>query len=243
MNYIVDIDGFPIEIEILPVDKVTFTIYYPPYRYKITSPIEPPLEYIRKTVSPEIERIKLEREISRKRREYHRQWLEKKPWPKTVYVLGKPYQLIFIENTGKQKIEIENESLKMFVRPNSSVEGKWNLLEKYYKELLEEIAYTLLKKWEPIINVTVTKLTIKKVRSYFGRAQVWKILDNSKYVNLSTKLARHSLECIELVVVHELVHLIQKNPGHNNEFYELMQLYLPEFRALDKKLDEESLLF
>jgi predicted metal-dependent hydrolase len=240
MTYTVKIDGVAIEIKIMPVKEVTLASIYPGNRFRITSPIEPPVEFIKKLLSDDIEKIKHNREIFKKRREYYLQRLAKKPWPKIVYVFGKPHKLNFIEFNGKQRIEIEGENLNMYIRPNSSVEGKWKLLDKYYKNILEETAHVLIKKWEPIINVTVNGLNIKKVNSYFGQALRWKIFDGSKYVNLAINLARHSHDCIECVVVHELVHLIQSVPGHNKEFYNLMDHYLPDWRTLDKKLNDEA---
>ena len=39
---------------------------------------------------------------------------------------------------------------------------------------------------------------------------------------------------IELVVVHELTHLME--PSHNRHFHELMSHYLPEYRKLQRDL-------
>ncbi|MDD2302014.1 MAG: DUF45 domain-containing protein, partial [Eubacteriales bacterium] len=51
-------------------------------------------------------------------------------------------------------------------------------------------------------------------------------------------LARKLPECLEYVVVHELVHLKEK--GHNAVFYGYMDQYLPEWRAIRHGLNHPA---
>lgn len=47
-------------------------------------------------------------------------------------------------------------------------------------------------------------------------------------IRLSTELAKKPVECLEYVVVHELVHLLE--PSHNARFVALMDRFLPQWR-------------
>jgi predicted metal-dependent hydrolase len=47
-------------------------------------------------------------------------------------------------------------------------------------------------------------------------------------IRLNTDLAKKPRECLEYIVVHELVHLLE--PTHNSRFIALMDQFMPEWR-------------
>ena len=243
MTYTVEIDGFPIEIEVLPDEKPAINTYYPGNRIKIITPVRLSLFKIKEIMSPRIEKMKNKREQARQRRKLYLQRLAMKPFPANIFVLGKLYKLEYIECKGKQKVEIEGDNINIYIRPNPSAEKKWRYLEQWQKGLLQDTAHNLIKKWEPILNVMVPELKIKKVQSYFGMAKKRETSNVYKYIILNLRLIAHSVECIELTVVHEMVHLIQTKFAHGEEFDSLMDKYLPDWRTLDKKQENEALLF
>ena len=53
-------------------------------------------------------------------------------------------------------------------------------------------------------------------------------------ISISVWLGAFPEECIEYVVVHELVHLLEK--GHNARFYGYLDRYYPEWKACEGKL-------
>ncbi|NMB19066.1 MAG: M48 family metallopeptidase, partial [Erysipelothrix sp.] len=46
--------------------------------------------------------------------------------------------------------------------------------------------------------------------------------------------------CIDYVVLHELIHFIEKD--HNSHFYNLMYLLMPDWEQRKKYLDEEMIV-
>ncbi len=57
----------------------------------------------------------------------------------------------------------------------------------------------------------------------------------SGYIRLNTDLAKKPPECLEYILVHERVHLIE--PTHNERFAALMDLYPPHWQHLRKQLN------
>ena len=57
-------------------------------------------------------------------------------------------------------------------------------------------------------------------------------------ISISGWLGVFQEECIEYVVVHELVHLLEK--GHNARFYEYLEKYYPEWKKCREKLREKE---
>jgi predicted metal-dependent hydrolase len=53
-------------------------------------------------------------------------------------------------------------------------------------------------------------------------------------IRLNTELAKKSQECLEYVLVHELVHVLE--PSHNHRFKALMDRFMPAWRAARKRL-------
>lgn len=51
---------------------------------------------------------------------------------------------------------------------------------------------------------------------------------------LSLQLAEKPKECLEEVVVHEMVHLLE--PGHNKRFYHYMDCFLPQWKIWKERL-------
>ena len=50
------------------------------------------------------------------------------------------------------------------------------------------------------------------------------------------ELAKKPIDCIEYIVAHELVHLLERN--HNKNFIILMDKFLPSWRVQKKILNE-----
>ena len=61
----------------------------------------------------------------------------------------------------------------------------------------------------------------------------------SKRVWLNTELAKKPSECLEYIIVHELVHLIE--PRHGQEFVALMDHNLPDWRRRRSLLNSSPL--
>ena len=74
-----------------------------------------------------------------------------------------------------------------------------------YAERLEKLLPEMFEKWQKKMGVSVAKVSIKDTRSQWGSCNV-----KSHNISISVWLGAFSEECIESVVVHELVHLLEK---------------------------------
>ena len=53
-------------------------------------------------------------------------------------------------------------------------------------------------------------------------------------LGIARELAAYPVECLDMVVAHELVHLLE--PSHNQRFHALLDAYCPNNRALSQRL-------
>jgi len=140
------------------------------------------------------------------------------------YFLGKRYRLELIERIGKPEIKLmKSGRLKMFVRPSSSIERKEKLLNAWYRDELKKIIPELLKKWQPIVGKQVDEWGIKKMKTKWGSCNI-----EQHRIWLNLELAKKPPECLEYILVHELVHLLERQ--HNDSFKAYMDRLLPQWR-------------
>lgn len=74
--------------------------------------------------------------------------------------------------------------------------------------------------WERRLGVRVDRVFIQRMRTRWGSCN-----PASHAIRLNTDLAKKPRECLEYILVHELVHLIE--PTHNSRFVALMDRFLP----------------
>jgi predicted metal-dependent hydrolase len=55
-------------------------------------------------------------------------------------------------------------------------------------------------------------------------------------IRLNTELAKMPRECLEYIVVHEMVHLLARN--HGDRFVKLMDRYMPRWQFFRQKLNQ-----
>jgi predicted metal-dependent hydrolase len=137
--------------------------------------------------------------------------------------LGRLYPLQVLEYDGRPRVVHDEQSLSLYVRPHTSFDKREALLDAWYRQQLKERVPALMAKWEPIIGVKVSEWGIRKMRTRWGSCNI-----NAARVWLSLELAKKPPQCLEYVLVHEMVHLLERY--HNAHFYGLMDRFLPSWR-------------
>lgn len=144
-------------------------------------------------------------------------------WGEVCYLLGKRY-ILKIFNGNRPSVYAEGANIVLRTRPDSSIEERRKLLEMFYREQLFNAAGALIEKWGRIIGITPKEWRIKRMKTRWGSCNV-----GAKRVWLSLELALMPIECIEYIVVHEIVHLLEAK--HNARFKRYMDRFLPDWKA------------
>jgi len=145
------------------------------------------------------------------------------------YFLGKPYELIVLHDATRNRVLIENEQLHLFVKSEATVAEKHAVLQRWYRQEMKSRLPDLIKKWEAIIGVQVNDWGIKAMKTRWGSCNTIK-----KRIWLNLNLIQKPLMCLEYVVVHELVHLLEAS--HNKRFHALMTQYMPDWKTWKNQL-------
>lgn len=147
------------------------------------------------------------------------------------YLNGKRYILkVCDSNIPSIKIE-NNNTLRMFIGKSSSTENKEKLMNSFYKANLEEKLNKLIPVWENKIGVKSNGYSIRKMKNKWGSCNI-----DSREINFNLYLATKKDSEIQYVVIHELLHIIEKN--HNDNFRNLMYEFCPKWESYQESLNE-----
>ncbi len=147
------------------------------------------------------------------------------------YLNGKRYILkVCDSNTPMIKIE-NNNTMMMYVRKSSSMENKERLMNYFYKENLENKLKKFIPLWEDKIGVKSNCYSIRKMKNKWGSCNT-----DKKEINFNLELAKKKDSEIQYVVIHELLHLIERN--HNENFRKLMYNFCPKWELYRETLNE-----
>jgi predicted metal-dependent hydrolase len=120
------------------------------------------------------------------------------------------------------------------VRPNSSVEKRNDVIMQWYRKELYPAADKLMDKWQKTIGVQVKHWGIKRMKTRWGTCN-----HKDARVLLNLELAKKPLACLEYVIVHELLHMIEKK--HNEKFVNMLAKYIPKWRSIKEELNRSML--
>ena len=147
----------------------------------------------------------------------------------THYYLGQPYKLRLL--SGRCPVRIAKDTVQVTVVESTNAAKVAQALERFYKTQSEQIFATRLKQCVEKFPVGVmpSGLRVRKMKSRWGSCS------HRGEICLNTHLVKHSPEVIDMVIKHELCHL--KHFAHNADFYQLMDLAEPTWRAIETKLN------
>lgn len=146
------------------------------------------------------------------------------------YFFGKPYVLELIEQASKPHINIMGNVMRLYVRPGSATEKRRVVMEEWYRSQLAEALPDLIEHWEKAIGVRIGEYRIKRMKTKWGTCN-----RKARRIWINLELAKKPPECLTYIVVHELVHLLER--GHNNIFYAYMDRFLPEWKQFKHELN------
>lgn len=151
------------------------------------------------------------------------------------YFFGKRCRLELIEQTGTHELVLlKSGKLKMFVKPGTPVEKKEKLINEWYRAELKKKVPDLIDKWQLIMGKKVANWGVKKMKTKWGSCTI-----ETKRIWLNLELAKKPPECLEYILVHEMVHLLERY--HNERFKTYMDNFLPQWRRCRDSLNRSPL--
>lgn len=151
-----------------------------------------------------------------------------------VYLWGKLYPLTIQYHEAAPEVRIKKDSLQFNIRAGLQPDRYGIILRKFYADQLKTSLPEIIQKWEPVLKVRVQKRYVRQMKTRWGSCNT-----RRHTIRLNTELARYPRRCLEYVVVHEMVHILE--PGHNKRFYQLMDRFLPGWSDTKEILNQHQI--
>ena len=147
---------------------------------------------------------------------------------------GGPKRICFFPVGGRRRIFLRGEYIDLHARASDSSELRRQLFEKLLRRELEREIQRLLLLWCPLIGVPAPTFAIRRMRTRWGSCSPAK-----RRLRFALHLAEKPVCFLEYVVVHELVHLLERH--HNKRFAAYMDKFLPFWRAVRREMRADNL--
>lgn len=215
----IEIDNISIEVLRKPIKNINLRIYPPDGSVKVSVPVRYSERLIRQLLQEKSEWIRAQQDRIRSRACSSEQSLQTGA---TIQFKGKTYLLIVEEHNGPFQIAIQDELIHYYTKTNSTPSQKQIILDRWYRKEMNNTVPELIEQWESIMKVKVTQWGIKKMKTRWGSCN-----PRARRIWLNLNLIKKPLKCLEYVLVHEMVHILEAS--HNKRFYALMTQFMPQW--------------
>ena len=225
------ISGIPIDIQKKNIKNMHLQIKPPDGHVVISAPLSMDDKAIEVYARTNLSWIKKQIEkFQQQPRSAKRQYVS----GETMYIWGKQYYLSFVPDVQKNSFEIQGDKVILSMREDSTVKQRENYVREQYRSLLKVEIERLLPRWEQITELHCESWQTKYMVTRWGTCNTEK-----KKLWFNLQLAQKPIECLEYVILHELIHLRERT--HNSAFIAYMDMYMKNWRAVRKELNDSRL--
>lgn len=202
------------------IKNIHLSVYPPTGAVRIAAPLRMNLDTIRVFAISKLGWIKQQRQkLQEQERETPREYLDRE----SHYFQGKRYLLKVIEKDAVPSVALKHHTIILFVRPGADDAKKQSVVEEWYRQQLKVAMQPIIAQWEKKLGVIVEQFNVRKMKTKWGTCS-----PAQGTIRINLELAKKPPACLEYIVVHELVHLLE--PTHNNRFLVLMNQVMPNWR-------------
>ncbi|PIK13548.1 SprT family zinc-dependent metalloprotease [Halobacteriovorax sp. JY17] len=228
MSEIIKLGEIEVQVTFKKIKNIHLSVMPPNGDVTVSAPERIDLDMIRMYCISRLGWIKKERKpFLEQERETPREFI----YNESHYLFGRRYKLDIIEAYSDVPYIVKHSQIVLYVKKNSTLEDRQKVMEACYRIELKRVLDELVDKWKSIIGVELHEYKIKKMSTKWGSCN-----QKDKRLWFSLELAKKPVECVEYVVAHELIHLIERS--HNNRFFELLDKHFPRWAKYKDELNE-----
>jgi predicted metal-dependent hydrolase len=228
----IDVHGIRVEVVRKNIKNLHVGVYPPNGRVRVAVPLRLDDDAVRLALISRLAWIRRRQtEFEQQDRQSRREMLT----GETHYFQGRRYRLNVIEHKGPPAIvSSSNTTMELRVRLGADQNEREDVLQRWYRSQLRGLIPPLIAKWESKVGVTVGEVRIKRMKTRWGSCNT-----AARRIWLNLELAKKPALCLEYVLVHEMVHMLER--GHGERFRNLMDRYLPTWRLCREELNRTPL--
>jgi predicted metal-dependent hydrolase len=218
---VISVAGFDVDVVRKDVKNLHLGVYPPFGRVRVAAPMALDDEAVRLAVVARLSWIhKRRKQLQGQERQTRREMLD----GETHYAWGRKYRLRIVQDGAREPVTFRGSArLDLHVPAEADRDARERRLNEWYRRQLKDAIPELVKAWAPVLGVSEPAWAVRRMKTKWGtckpdQARIW----------LNLELAKKPPECLEYIVVHEMVHLLERN--HTERFYELMNRFMPDWR-------------
>ena len=140
------------------------------------------------------------------------------------YAWGRRNLLTVVERDAPPSVDLRHTRLTMTIRPGTGLDERRALLAAWYRRSLRVVVEPMLVSWQERLGVQITKLYVQHMKTRWGSCN-----PAARSIRLNSELAKKPPTCLEYILAHELLHLLELT--HNRRFTDLLDRHLPDWQA------------
>lgn len=224
----ITVSNIKIDVVRKDIKNIHLAVYPPTGRVRIAAPIRVNEDAIRLFAVSKLGWIRRhQRKFEGQERLSPREYKNRE----SHYFQGKRYLLNVIEAEAPPKVVLRSKTyMDLYVRPETPIAKRHEIMNEWNRDQLKKQIPALIEKWEKRLDITLKDWRVKLMKTKWGSCsrecgRIW--------INL--ELAKKPIHCLEYIIVHEMVHLVERH--HNDRFLTYMDSYLPNWKQIKTELN------
>lgn len=224
----ITISNISIDVVRKDIKNIHLAVYPPAGRVRVATPVSVSDDALRLFLISKLAWIKRkQKEFKSQERTSPREYKQRE----SHYFQGKRYLLRIIETNETPKVVLRSRTyIEMHIRPDATFEKRKELLTEWYRMQLKNTIPPMIEKWENNLGIRLSEWQVKLMKTNWGSCKIEK-----RKIILNLELAKKPVSCLEYVIVHEMMHLLERH--HNERFLFLMDSHLPNWKQLRSELN------
>ena len=223
----IDVGGISVDVVFKKIKNVHLSVHPPTGRVRISAPARLKLDTIRVFAISKLDWIKKQQtRLQAQEREAPREYLDRE----SHYAWGRRYLLKVNEEDATPTVELKHNQMVLTIRPGAVMEKREAVVSAWYREQLRVAMSPLIARWELLLGVRADRIFVQRMKTKWGSCT-----PRRRSIRLNSELAKKPRECLEYVIVHELVHLLE--PSHNARFVSMMDKFMPQWHQHRNELN------
>lgn len=151
----------------------------------------------------------------------------------TYYIFGKQYFMEFQPSKNKY-FKIDGEKIILGMKAESTILQRKKYVREEFRKILIEQLERVIPKWEETTGLYCDSFKTKYMTTRWGTCN-----SKAKRIWINLQMVEKPLDCLDYIVLHELVHL--KVLNHGSEFIETMDKFMPDWKDRKNILNNQIL--
>jgi hypothetical protein len=228
----VTIGNLTLDLQRKPIKNLHISVLPPDGKVRVSAPLQLSDTAIRMAVVKRLAWIRQQQaDFAAQPRQSEREMCS----GETHYLWGRGYRLD-VAIGMETSVKLKGGKIALAARQDITPEKRQAMLQDWYRTILKKRVEPLMQQWQQRIGVAPTFVGIKRMKTKWGSCN-----PNTGRIWLNLELVKKPPECLEFIIVHELIHLLERH--HNDRFKALMHQHLPKWPEHRRTLNRSPLAF